>query len=970
MGELQDRTFSSDFVKRRSEDPVCSETCVVSNSKGISSPRVCTESSSKRTDFVVTREEGHRTGLQHSQPRILQQVFCSGKEGSRGLEIYSGSKQFEFDNKEGKIQNGINRDNSKLFRSRSVGDIHRSHRRLLSCHGPSSFQEVSKIQCGQPSVSVQSSSDGFDHFSPSFHEDQQVYKSSSTSVQCSPIPVPRRLDGGCTQQGRGSTAHSDCYRNCTETRFFDKPQEIGISSDSGYYFSGVSLPAQGGHSETMSGKMAKDAKTVTTFVGKRSSTGRSLVEHHRSNRFCREAGSSRNVTSQASTAGIERTVVSVQGSSVRSSDSVFRGQEDCAVVVDRTECDERSAYQDGVELSRASPVVCRRLSRRLGRGCGRSDLEGSLDTRGEYPSYQHVRIDGHLGDHHSLQGSSGRQECHDQYRQYDSNVLLEETGRYQVSVPQRYVSKDCSVVRREQGQVEMQAHRWQVKRDCGSAVSRRPDSVNRMVNSSQGVGKFVDDMGQAHSRSVRYEVQSQDDALCVSGTRPDGYGNRRVVNQLEQDVCLRIPPNSDSRSSVEESQRGRLCSGSDRTVLAQATVVSKSHRSVSGHSSGNSHNRKTVKTTSVSNLSQPTGKTSSSCMDSIKRSLQKKGFSRKVAKRMAEAQKLSTRELYQKKWDKFADWCDKRNKNPLQATIPLIAEFLTELHEDNKYVLSTIEGYRTAIGHVLKAEKGLDVGQDLDLRSLLANFARDIDRRRPPLPKWDLSFVLKVMTKEPFEPLKKVSMMYCTLKTVFLLTLATGSRRGEIHALTRESLKRDEDWSTISFTPDFSFVAKTELVNKGSSVLKEVEVKALGTSLGPDMQEDYTLCPVRALRIYMKRSDKFRSESQKKLLISVQEGMNKDISKNTISGWLKKAVSVCYEHSSPDTQRLYHVKAHDVRSMSASWAFFRNVSLESIMSACSWKSHNTFTSYYLKDLTRIQGDMLCLGPLVVAKQRL
>ena len=130
------------------------------------------------------------------------------------------------------------------------------------------------------------------------------------------------------------------------------------------------------------------------------------------------------------------------------------------------------------------------------------------------------------------------------------------------------------------------------------------------------------------------------------------------------------------------------------------------------------------------------------------------------------------------------------------------------------------------------------------------------------------------------------------------------------------------------------------------------------------------LCPVRALRIYMERTDKIRSGSQKKLFISVQENFDRDISKNTISGWLKKTVMKCYEVASPDSQRLFRLKAHDVRALSSSWAFHRNASMENIMRACSWRSHNTFTGFYLRDLTMIQGEMLRLGPLVAAQQRL
>ena len=43
-------------------------------------------------------------------------------------------------------------------------------------------------------------------------------------------------------------------------------------------------------------------------------------------------------------------------------------------------------------------------------------------------------------------------------------------------------------------------------------------------------------------------------------------------------------------------------------------------------------------------------------------------------------------------------------------------------------------------------------------------------------------------------------------------------------------------------------------------------------------------------------------------------------------------------------------KAHDVRAFAASKVFQSGVSLEQILSACHWKSHNTFTQFFLKDL--------------------
>ena len=58
--------------------------------------------------------------------------------------------------------------------------------------------------------------------------------------------------------------------------------------------------------------------------------------------------------------------------------------------------------------------------------------------------------------------------------------------------------------------------------------------------------------------------------------------------------------------------------------------------------------------------------------------------------------------------------------------------------------------------------------------------------------------------------------------------------------------------------------------------------------------------------------------------------------------------------------------AYYIRRLGSSWAFERNVALESIMEACRWRSHDTFTSYYLKDLAYTRDGMLELGPISVA----
>ena len=49
-------------------------------------------------------------------------------------------------------------------------------------------------------------------------------------------------------------------------------------------------------------------------------------------------------------------------------------------------------------------------------------------------------------------------------------------------------------------------------------------------------------------------------------------------------------------------------------------------------------------------------------------------------------------------------------------------------------------------------------------------------------PQWNLSIVLNELTKAPFESMKDTDCKHLTLKTAFLLALASGKRLSKIHA--------------------------------------------------------------------------------------------------------------------------------------------------------------------------------------------
>ena len=63
-------------------------------------------------------------------------------------------------------------------------------------------------------------------------------------------------------------------------------------------------------------------------------------------------------------------------------------------------------------------------------------------------------------------------------------------------------------------------------------------------------------------------------------------------------------------------------------------------------------------------------------------------------------------------------------------------------------------------------------------------------------------------------------------------------------------------------------------------------------------------------------------------------------------------------------------RAHSIRGIATSSAFFRNWSLRSVLEAAAWRSNTVFTSFYLRDLSFNSDGVHSLGPFVAAGERI
>ena len=85
---------------------------------------------------------------------------------------------------------------------------------------------------------------------------------------------------------------------------------------------------------------------------------------------------------------------------------------------------------------------------------------------------------------------------------------------------------------------------------------------------------------------------------------------------------------------------------------------------------------------------------------------------------------------------------------------------------------------------------------------------------------------------------------------------------------------------------------------------------------------------------------------------------------------MKQSILLCYKQADQQALDLVQeLKRMTFGPLRPQKPFYGGMSLDQIMQACHWKTHNTFTNFYLKDLTWSDNDNnMFLGPVVVAKQ--
>lgn len=555
--------------------------------------------------------------------------------------------------------------------------------------------------------------------------------------------------------------------------------------------------------------------------------------------------------------------------------------------------------------------------------------------------------------------TTGRSSGSGPIGQPDGGGLYKEPRRDTLGTP-IYGSQETSpVVLRPPDSTGPSLHSRETELPSRLGFSSRSSPGYRMDSAQCCRQETGPDLPISGDRPVRHKIQHQTTEVCQPLPGPSGLEGRRFLFPMGRVSSLCLPTYETPSRSFEETSRFLGQDGANSPQLAQSGLVPGPIGSSGRPSIEPASVEQTPLATRQSHIPQQPLPVRSTRLASLCQRIRQEGFSEKVAKYAAAPQRDSTRRLYDCHWQSFSHWCGERDTDPSSASISTLAEFLVFLFEVKHFNPRTIANYRSSLAAVLGSVEGVPVSLNPVLSNLIKAFNSTRPLERPRVPEWDLAKVLRHLRSPYYEPPSWDTVearMRCTQKTAFLVALAKTDRRGELQALSRDSRDLIFTDSGMSMRTIPGFLPKAGIPGMDPAPFL---VPSLTPFSGSD-NDDRLLCPVRMVRKYLAFTGGPRPKERLFLKVKGQGHP----SAQTVAHW----ISACVRAAHQDTPGL-HISAHEVRRMSASWAFHGGVhSTEDILLAGSWASHSTFTSFYLANI-RLQPDgRRRLHPIVAGKQ--
>ena len=338
--------------------------------------------------------------------------------------------------------------------------------------------------------------------------------------------------------------------------------------------------------------------------------------------------------------------------------------------------------------------------------------------------------------------------------------------------------------------------------------------------------------------------------------------------------------------------------------------------------------------------------------------LRSQGYSSDVLSQLTHSRVTSSNATYESKWKLFAAYCHDHSLDPFTASSPVVADFMLWLAHTRQASVSTLAGYRSALGQVLRLTTGFDPGTCPILAQLMKSFKRTQPAPAKRIPTWDISLVLSVLCDADLAN-ESLSLHILTAKTIFLLALASGERR---HALA--SLQNNPSFDAEGMVLQFAreYIPKSYFVRKNITSIKPLRI--------PYVSDDSyaQVCPCRTTQFYLHAVAGVRRSVSSTLFVSHNLSKQGNITPQGISRYIIKLVQFCYEKTGA---QMPDCRAHDVRKIAASLRTLTGESLTDVLEAGQWSSPYTFLKHYFVSVGQAESSSVVRPiQIIAAKQQI
>ncbi len=455
---------------------------------------------------------------------------------------------------------------------------------------------------------------------------------------------------------------------------------------------------------------------------------------------------------------------------------------------------------------------------------------------------------------------------------------------------------------------------------------------------------------------IRYERECTLPVVLLPVPLPAGRGCAHSALASGQALCVSSDQNI--ASGVMQDQGGASVSDTHSPKLAEPAFVSRPDRAVNSSSLADSGQEGHAIPGGRLGVAPEPGTMEPSCVAASGLSEELNALQSRVIDTLTEARAPSTRRLYALKWGVFVKWCHQAHIDPVTCTVLDVLSFL-QYRLDSGSLPSTLKVYVAAIAAFRSPQRGQSIVRNAMVVSFLKGARRLHPPRPPSVPPWDLDVVLRALSQPPFEPLTSVGLKELSLKTTLLLALTSAKRIGDLHAFSVDSdcIRFGPGDCSVTLRPRMGYVPKSLSTPFKTQT---VSLSALSSESTASREADAqtSVCPVRALRIYIDRSASFRQSDQ---LFVCYGGCarGRAVSKQRLSHWIVDAITAAY--TSQGLECPLHIRGHSTRAIASSWAWSRGMSIRDICVAAGWSSQNTFARFYKLDVQSFASQVLSVS---------